>query len=124
MIFFHVIFNFSREIITSTVNSIEPLVHIALLSRHSRPGNVSWTVNMTETRSEEGADSHRFPPFYDRFTEIDQIFYSKCNFNEKNFPSGNLKNGLDKCFIRGEWNWLISCLNDSKTQAGKGTLGS
>ena len=41
--------------------------------------------------------------------EIGHIFH-------KNFPSWNLENGLDKCFIRGAWNWSISCLNDSETQ--------
>ena len=37
-------------------------------------------------------------------------------FNKKNFPGWNLENGLDKCCIRGEWNWPISHLNDSETQ--------
>ena len=39
-----------------------------------------------------GADLHRF-------TEIGQIFHKKLIFNNKNFPSWNLENGLDKCFL-------------------------
>ena len=27
-----------------------------------------------------------------------------------------MENGMDKCFIRGEWNWPISCLNDSESK--------
>ena len=36
---------------------------------------------------------------FHRFTEIGQIFHKKLIFNNKNFPSWNLENGLDKCFL-------------------------
>ena len=36
---------------------------------------------------------------FHRFTEIRQIFHKKLIFNNKNFPSWNLENGLDKCFL-------------------------
>ena len=53
---------------------------------------------------------------FHRFTEIGQIFHNKCIFNKKKFRGWNLENALDKCFIRGEWNWPISHLNDTETQ--------
>ena len=91
MIFFHVIFDFSREIITSTVrlNRWYTLRYGSVIldqrpSTRGRDnlGNVSWTANMAETRSETGDDSHRG---FQRFTEIGEISYSKCTVIKKTY---------------------------------------
>ena len=46
---------------------------------------------------------------FHRFTEIGQIF----NFIIDIFL---MKKQLSKLQVQGEWNWPMSCLNDSETQ--------
>ena len=54
-----------------------------------------------------GADPHRFPPFYEN---------RSCRFFIINIFLINKELSKFQGFIRGEWNWPTSCLNDSESQ--------
>ena len=114
VIIFHVIFNFSRELFDWTVGT-----HCATEAsfstkdlRHVAATNLGTRLRQPTCRKQDRKQALIHTGFH-RFTEIGQIFYS--TVNKKNFPSWNLENGLNKCFIRGEWNWPV-CRNNSKTQ--------
>ena len=74
----------------------------------------AWVIRLESLVS--GADPHRFPPFYGNQL---RVFMSNIFLIWKTSPSWNrgMKKSADlQGVIRGEWNWPISCLNDSETR--------